>query len=480
MARHRLVAIGDSLTQGFTSGAIFRTGLSYPALVSRAMGDDPFVTPNFDGGGGLPLNLEMILEKLSARFGPHISWYNVPHMIYRLQRMMQATEHYWEKGGGVQPFPQRLINHNLAVWGFEVRDAYTVSEGVCRRSLSPPSNDWVAQVPEMAMYRTARRVLNPSFSMGAVEWSQLATARELSNDGGLENLLVALGANNALGTVTSLNVVFSTDQDLHRMPHERECTLYLPEHFETLYRRLVEEIESVGAQRVFLGTIPSVTIPPVTRGVSPDRTQDDDGYYEFYTRPWVWDDQFDQHKHPSITRDQARQIDDFIKSYNGVIRDAAASRDNWHVVDFGATLDRLAFRRHQGNPPGDVPAGLIAALRRHRKLNYLVDPRGRLRLDTRYVSCSPSRPERIAQGGLFSLDGIHPTTIGYGLMADLLFKAMKSAKVRMARGAQLDWDEIVGQDNLISQPPSLLSDLKRLMRFLDKRAVLSQILSQFG
>ncbi len=40
MAKHRLVALGDSLIQGFMSGAVFATDLAYPALVAREMGLD--------------------------------------------------------------------------------------------------------------------------------------------------------------------------------------------------------------------------------------------------------------------------------------------------------------------------------------------------------------------------------------------------------------------------------------------------------
>ena len=36
--RNRLVTIGDSLTHGFMSGAIFRTDLSWPAIVAYELG----------------------------------------------------------------------------------------------------------------------------------------------------------------------------------------------------------------------------------------------------------------------------------------------------------------------------------------------------------------------------------------------------------------------------------------------------------
>jgi hypothetical protein len=42
--RHRLVALGDSLTQGFQSGAIYNTQLSYPMLIARWDGTEIFVT----------------------------------------------------------------------------------------------------------------------------------------------------------------------------------------------------------------------------------------------------------------------------------------------------------------------------------------------------------------------------------------------------------------------------------------------------
>ncbi|MGK7877493.1 MAG: hypothetical protein AB4426_30585 [Xenococcaceae cyanobacterium] len=35
----KLVAIGDSLTQGFQSGSISKTDLSYPAMIARCLND---------------------------------------------------------------------------------------------------------------------------------------------------------------------------------------------------------------------------------------------------------------------------------------------------------------------------------------------------------------------------------------------------------------------------------------------------------
>jgi hypothetical protein len=67
---NRLVAIGDSLTHGFQSGAIPNTDISYPAIIAYEMGwYDLFRKPNYFGFGGLPLKLEFLIRELEKEFG---------------------------------------------------------------------------------------------------------------------------------------------------------------------------------------------------------------------------------------------------------------------------------------------------------------------------------------------------------------------------------------------------------------------------
>jgi hypothetical protein len=64
---NRLVTIGDSLTQGFQSGAVFHTDLSWPAIVAWELGwYDQFRKPVYGGPGGLPLNIELLLRDWST------------------------------------------------------------------------------------------------------------------------------------------------------------------------------------------------------------------------------------------------------------------------------------------------------------------------------------------------------------------------------------------------------------------------------
>ena len=474
-AKHRLVVIGDSLSQGFMSGAIHRTDISYPAMIADALGiRESFEVPDFGGEGGLPVNLELVLNDLSDAYGSEINWWEVLPLMVRLRSRLDRIEDYWERGKGSLPYPQRAIHHNLAVWGFEVGDAYTVTEGVCRRAIPTAKDDLIKQIPDKPMYRTARRVLNPSFANDAMEWDQMRCARELAADGGIENLIVLLGANNVLGTVTSLSIVYSTSSDLHELPHKRNCNLYLPQHFASLYSSLAVEIDRVGARNVFVGTVPHVTIPPVTRGVSPDGTLDD-GYFEYYTRPWVWDDDFDPERHSHLTRSDARRIDRFIDEYNTIIKHEADSR-GWHVVDTCKLLDSMAYRRNKGRPKFKFPAGLVREAREHGRLSYLVK-NGRVKLDTRFLTCETDDPSRLSEGGLFSLDGIHPTTIGFGLVANEFIDVMQTAGVEFAGG--LDWRAVVRGDTLVNNPPALMASLRATLEMLDSHGLLSGVLKLF-
>jgi hypothetical protein len=458
------------------SGAIHRGDLSFPVWIAKALGIGAgFHIPSFEGAGGLPVNLEWILGHLSRRFGGKIEWWETVPAMALVRGLLDRVEDYWERGEGALPVVDATTCHNLSVWGFQVGDALTLTEAVIRRSIPEPRDDFLKQVPEMAMYRTARRVLNPALAAAHTTRSQARAAEELAGDGGIENLIVCLGANNVLGTVTSLTIRPSEDSDLNKLAHERICNLFRPLHFAVLYDRLMKSVDRIGPERVFLCTIPHVTIPPVSRGGG----NFTDGYYDFYTRPWVWDSDFDPGKHRNLTRQQAESIDSHIDAYNETIASAAEARDNGYLVDLCGLLDDLAFRRSQGRVRYEFPAGLVKALREHEPLRYLVTESDSVSLDTRFLMVNEEQQlVRLSKGGLFSLDGMHPTTIGYGIFACLFLGSMREAGVEFLE-PDLDWSGIVRADTLVNDPPPLLDDLRNLLHFLDRGGLLSSLLNLF-
>jgi hypothetical protein len=83
-----------------------------------------------------------------------------------------------------------------------------------RRRLSPFSGS------NAAYYRTALKVLNPSLRPECDEFSQIRwLAEHASKDEGVENLILWLGAKNALGTVVTLQIN-KTPNDPQNSPHE--------------------------------------------------------------------------------------------------------------------------------------------------------------------------------------------------------------------------------------------------------------------
>ena len=284
-----------------------------------------------------------------------------------------------------------------------------------------------------------------------MERTALDCARALADDGGIENLIVNLGANNALGTITRLGDPLLTNDDILSDPvrNRERFNLWRPEHFDRFFGELVEGIESLGAERVFVASIPHVTIAPLARGVGTtpqDRLPSAPKYFKFYTRFWITDEQFDPAKHRHITGDQAKMIDGFIDRYNETITRAVDAHDGWHLVDVNDRLTRLAFRRFREvgleppNGPYEFPAGWDQALA----------AAGLSELTTHYFTMADNRRLR---GGLFSLDGVHPTTMAYGLLAYEFIKVMRQAGVEFRVAA-------TGSP----RPDSVVPDFSRLLR----------------
>jgi hypothetical protein len=204
---HRLVAIGDSLTQGFQSGAIFNTDLSFPAIIAYELGwYDHFQRPSYAAHGGLPLNIELLLRELEQRYGADLSWWETPLALFRIRQFMDEVETYWERGPGAQPPRFSAINHNLGVYGWDLRDALAKTYNNCVRRIGQAKDNWLSQFVQNHGDRAALRVL-PAYSARARQWTVFDAAAALGADGagadhGIETLLVFLGSNNALGAVT--------------------------------------------------------------------------------------------------------------------------------------------------------------------------------------------------------------------------------------------------------------------------------------
>jgi lysophospholipase L1-like esterase len=495
--RNRLVVLGDSLTQGFQSGAIYNTRLSWPMIVAWEMGcDDEFRFPRYDAEGGLPLNIELLVRTLEQKFGNHLDFWELPAALFEVRNLMANVERYWESPAS---FPQRTsaVMHNLAVYGWDVRDLLDRNWNNLRASIEKPKNDAFDQIVQNHNERAALRV----YGSLSDEESVLAGARRLGEEGcagaapgessghGIETLVVFIGANNALGSITSLSVKWS-GPGYDTIAGKRAFNVWQPSHFQAELDQLTRELSSIKARHVVLATVPHVTIAPIARGVA-SKVAPMSRYFPFYTRPWISDAQFDSKDDPKVTENQARAIDAAIDQYNDAItqavRRARGEGRDWYVLEIAGVLDRLAARRYFDDPsarpdwwtPYELPPALAT-----------LDPKP----DSRFFA---SGPKGRTQGGLFSLDGVHPTTVGYGIIAQEVINVMRLAGVKFYYGdyrdrashesptervgpISVDFERLVRLDTLVAHPPqSLTSDLK-LVGWLDETLDLFGRLNPFS
>ena len=228
--KHRLVTIGDSLTQGFQSGAIFNTSLSYPALIARELGWAEFRFPQYGGpGDGLPLNLEYLVRQLERRFGDTLDWWEFAPGLVFVRDLLDQIEDYWERGAGRSiPEPTDPINHNLAVYGWDLRNTLSRTADLCQDMIEahPAQDDFLDQIVENANEQAALRVLNSARDARGRSLAPIKAAAVLGGQGGLdtedgiETLIVMIGANNVLGSILTFNVAWS-DSGLRRYGPQR-------------------------------------------------------------------------------------------------------------------------------------------------------------------------------------------------------------------------------------------------------------------
>lgn len=458
----KLVALGDSLTQGFQSGAIFNTEWSFPALIARAMLlplPDAFRFPRFPGSG-LPLNIEAMLRSMATELGPDISgeeW--LVRFPLLLNRFVDEVEDLYERGAGAAPSPFGGVYHNLAVWGFRVADAYTVTSEYADKIIARQEG-WLADdllgVPSAAMYRTARRVLNPRRQPERQGWTMLDNLAQLVKEdpGSVENVIIWLGANDCLGTVLDLEVRAMGASGVPNDPEERrKWNLTHPAVFAQDFATLVGRVAAIvpASTRVFVATIPHVTIPPVTQGIPPF----DGKYFAYYGRFFANQQNFSPHLNKHLTGEQARQIDAVIDSYNrAIVKLVAARGPTWRLVDMCAVLDQLAVKRNSLTEAPDRALREYYArlgIRSHPLLDLNPVPNV-LRLTTEELG------KRI-KGGLFSLDCFHPATVGYGIVAEAFLREMAAAGVPGTNPMRLDWQQIIAHDTLLRLPPVLWDDI---------------------
>ncbi len=467
---HRLVVIGDSVSEGFQSGAVFNTSLSYPAIIAHELGwFEHYRYPVYAGPGGLPVNLEFLLRDLQQHFGHHVSLLEALPTALRARHFLDQVEDYWERGPGATA-PVHDFVHDLSVYGWTLWDALTRTSASCRAAILPARDNVFAELVQDNAERVALRVY-PNRTVAEEQETVFDTAARLAGDGGIETLIVMLGSNNALVSVISLEVIW-TDAAYLRTRDQHRYTVWDPRHFRDELAQVRAAVERVGARHVIWCTVPHVTIAPIARAVGTMKARPGSRYFPYYTRPWITDAEFDPATDPRLTENEARAVDAAIDLYNEAITDvvrdarAGAGRD-WLLFDLAGLLDRLATKRYLRDPaakpdwwrPYPLPPELSG-----------LTPTP----DTVFLSADGHGGR--ATGGLFSLDGVHPTTVAYGIIAQELIGIMSGAGVvfdtpdgiERPDPVGVDFDRLLAEDTLVRSPPQLVDESLDVLGHLDE------------
>jgi hypothetical protein len=438
---------------------------------------------------GLPLNLERAFRRLVERYGSHIKGSEWLTVLQTLNNVVDEVEDHYERGLGAADKPCRdpalesggdgggiEYFHNVAVQGFDVADSWLVTPRKCQEIIAnEPGRGESFLFPNAAFYRTALKVLNPSLKSQYGEHSQLTWLEQhaANLDEGVENLILWLGANNALGTVVGL-MVKQTPNDPNRRPHlltheERDAAgwnLWHPDDFKAEYAELLNRVDAAMRQdenqntcpnwKVFIGTVPPVTIAPLAKGVGPtyrithknSTTGEDETsvYYKYYVYFLFEEDLVHRNDGLYLELKDALHIDDCIREYNSTIRALVEAKNahhqekRYHIVDIFQMFQDIALKRNAGEVKYDFP-----------EYFDFVYPK----VDTRYYHADADG--RLRQGGLSSLDGVHPSAIGHGLLAHEFLKVM--SKESIVDNSKLNWEAIFESDRLYSEPVIIMQEL---------------------
>jgi len=466
------------------SAAAARTDLTYSTLIARSMGLKPKSEYRYPEWAldGLPLNLERILRRLAESYGYDIRGAEWLTVLHTLNRVIDEVEDYYERGPGAADRPYQdpapdgngggvAYFHNVAISGFDVADSWLVTPAECEQAIAnAPGGGESLLPPNAAFYRTALKVLNPSLDPKYDDYSQIRWLEEHAADPneGVENLVLWLGANNALGTIAGLRVnqtPNNPEQRPHLMTHEqraaKQWTLWHPDDFKAEYTEFLDRIDRAMSRnanpdwKVFIGTVPPVTIAPLAKGVGPTYPitrknsageKETSVYYKYYVYFLFDEDLVHRNDGLYLGLNDAVHIDDCIRAYNSTIRElvdaknAGYQQKHYYIVDIFQMFQDIALKRNAGEVKYDFP-----------KYFDSLYPK----VDTRYYHADPDG--RLRQGGLSSLDGVHPSAIGHGLLAYEFLKIMRDAGV--VGDADLDWKVIFEGDRLYSEPIIIMQEL---------------------
>lgn len=441
--------IGDSLAQGCRSLSVTRgfCGESYPAVTAKLAG---FNINLADHKRPVLFDLEAIAGDVIFR--------GVPAVLGGMQSNYAA----WLQGfapGKTNSVSRVEFFDNLAVTGFALED--TLGEKTQRAGKYPtfgtpalaertlrkfPKLDLLkhaAQIGDLHLAVNARFVLNPANKPKYHDWSQVRWVLERQP----MKLIVHIGHNNGLygiGAGGDLEDWFANWGGGAAAPAM------------TRYERLIDQLAAGLPQtKITFIALPKVGAVANLMPLSEQRLATDPTYFRNYETVFPLPQE--------VSGENVRMADESICEVNAMIAQKVAAADAgagrlscFSAYEFFAGYDT----KNLGVPPLKIGRTEIANTYLHGQFRRRPGgrPASHPRFEWKYVS-----------GGLLSIDGMHPSSVGYSVLAFDLVEHLTGRKVPVATQKRHLKKTLRGE-RLISQYPQGLHGLRDLIRlFGDSR-----------
>lgn len=469
----KLFTIGDSISQGFMSGGAAKPQFCYNTLIADVLDDKNYNYLQWEPEYHLKVDLELILRTLEKRFGSNIRFLEWVQALRCINEILDTAEDYFERGEGKLGKPIDGVGdyfHSVAVEGMDVADSWLVTPNLCKSVIDDYKNkdarsDNFFGTASDSFYRNAYRVLNPKGTDTESKFGSYSALRWLdhhSENEGIENLIIWLGANNALGTIINLDIKQSKGDGepmkVSRVERQENWNLWHPDDFRLEYQEMMGKVDQSMRKnnskdwKVFVGNVPLITIAPVIRGLGERREVDEeDGrkalYFQYYSYFPIKSADLAKRTGRYLKFSEALYIDKVIKQFNKIIDDVINSMNTKHgsqryyIVDICKSMREMAWKRNFGKPTYKLPS----------ELEFL-HPQP----NAKYYHCT--RSGKIESGGFFSLDGVHPSQLGQGLIAWEFLKIMKAARPGQIAD-NLKWKAIAESDSFLNHPIRIMEEI---------------------
>ncbi len=412
--RPEMMAIGDSLYQGVRSLTI-KSGMmkfSAPAMVSEALG----IRHRFS----CPDPLQPIIIDMEQ----WLRWF--PDMGAIRDDIAENTR-YWLK---TPKSPSgRLFFENVAVASATVADLYT---DTWRRAntyvKAQPSNlpgrfrkfDFNnIDLSRLMQMMNTRFTLNPSGDLRFADLSQVGIVEHRLP----KRLLVNIGANNGLWDIALEGNPAGKLDMADEMKILAHCLSKLPKDVKSIFFNMLP---------------PPSTVPnlmPLPDYVERRKKPGEGNYYDLYENRFGFG-------YGTITGKQMADLDAMVAKANAetqsILRAAFGSDRRLHFVDL-SKLMRSYDSKHQ-----------------KRTTKNVVKLKNKKTLTNVTTEANPIPFPAFARGGFQGLDGMHPTVVGYALMAREVLRSIADAS-GSARPKTVNLDQAFRRDGLLTDMPRFWS-----------------------